>query len=407
MIADDPEIDVAEAWEKEVKALERLKLEKIAHSVRFVNKLCLFDNDSTDYYMIFEWADGGSLQTLWQEQQKPQLNASLVKWACRQLHGLALALHTAHDLEGDFNIRHGDLKPNNILWFKAKAQDDGFGTLKIADWGLAKEHSDKTVLRAYDTTARWGTKRYEAPEVKRARLRKFDKAKSAHLEVPGQPKPMDVRSRLSDIWAMGCIALEYLIWLLYGLDELQRFKHEIGEDTQPFFVIEDDETQRLLPVVERWMNHMSGEALCSKDTALGNLLECIKSGLLVCTLPPNKGDRSNSYPLPTNVPERPPSNNDANPDAPSFQFQLTRTDTAKSSALAGSNCRLLASEFMEEMHKITAADANSSEDFWFVESTPSPPPMEGTSSSSPGEQGGPENNVSKASRLEKPEALIV
>ena len=52
---------LAEAWWREVKALERLKPKKHAHIVRFVTSICLFDDYNPSDYMIFEWADGGNL----------------------------------------------------------------------------------------------------------------------------------------------------------------------------------------------------------------------------------------------------------------------------------------------------------------------------------------------------------
>ena len=40
------------------------------------------------------------------------------------------------------------------------------------------------------------------------------------------------RSRLYDVWSMGCITLEFIIWLLYGNDELNNFYGQLKGDAQ-------------------------------------------------------------------------------------------------------------------------------------------------------------------------------
>jgi serine/threonine protein kinase len=49
----------------------------------------------------------------------------------KQLHGLSDTFKKTH-ISG---YRHGDSKPANILWFR---DGEGFGTLKMGDWGDAK-----------------------------------------------------------------------------------------------------------------------------------------------------------------------------------------------------------------------------------------------------------------------------
>ncbi len=49
------------------------------------------------------------------------------------------------------SFRHGDWKPANIPWFRDKDDKDAIGTLKIDDWGLAKEHA--TIIAVNKTSA--------------------------------------------------------------------------------------------------------------------------------------------------------------------------------------------------------------------------------------------------------------
>ncbi|KAF1924940.1 uncharacterized protein M421DRAFT_103483 [Didymella exigua CBS 183.55] len=241
-------------------------------------------------------------------------NAVAISQAIEQLRGLADGLDHLHnpriaekDLEVPRNspdvdrvdsIRHGDLKPQNILRFLDKRSmghartRSELGVLKIADMGLAKRHTIVTELRDQDTSQRYGTIRYEAPEV---------------LSKRG-------RSRLYDVWSMGCLTLEYIIWLLHGHDTLEKFRFQIIGDTQysstQFFQISGaGEAPQIHPVVAAWIDHiLRFDPECSQDSAIKDLLEIVRKKLLVVTLKPNRmGDRDSSMFL------RPKRDGDENP----------------------------------------------------------------------------------------------
>jgi len=200
--------------------------------------------------------------------------------ALEQLHGLADGLQTLHNYKSkDDGYRHGDLKPENILRCKKSADDQkGLGILKIADMGLAKRHPFATAQRMKGTSTRFGTARYEPPE-------------ALYSLLP--------RSRLYDVWSMGCIALEYLIWLLYGNEELNRFHENVrGNHTKdlPLFMTEPGERGHKIsirPAVEVWMNHMAKDPECQKDTASRALLELVRERLLVIALNPTRRTATN------------------------------------------------------------------------------------------------------------------
>jgi serine/threonine protein kinase len=77
--------------------------------------------------------------------------------------------------------------------------------------GIAKRHVVATQERDVLTSTRYGTVGYEAPET----------AINIHA-----------RSRLYDIWYMGCITLEFVIWNLYGSMELVNFYAQMKGDAQ-------------------------------------------------------------------------------------------------------------------------------------------------------------------------------
>ncbi len=96
-------------------------------------------------FLVMQYEAGGSLAELWKGQPQP---ASAV---AQTIEVLARAIQLAHDR----GIIHRDLKPGNILL----AQD---GTLRIADFGLAKRLNDSAAQTV--TGMLLGTPRYMAPE---------------------------------------------------------------------------------------------------------------------------------------------------------------------------------------------------------------------------------------------------
>lgn len=88
------------------------------------------------------------------------------------------------------NGRHGDIKPENILWFQTHDFNDGQGTdrgkLIISDFGLTEFHRDETGLVSPLNKAMSPT--YSAPE----------------FEVS------ETISQSFDIWSLGCVLCKYI-----------------------------------------------------------------------------------------------------------------------------------------------------------------------------------------------------
>lgn len=287
---------VAKHWASEVRALAKMNTLNQDHIVRFITAFQRCTKDLEEHYLMFEWANGGNLRDLWKAIPKPNLEPALLKAAIAQLSGLAEALRAAHFMNNTgASYRHGDLKPANILWFR---DGTAIGKLKIGDWGEAKAHNNFTELRPSKTTAEYGTRRYEAPEVETG------------LQPSFLGQTTKRRTRLYDIWAMGCITLEFIVWLLYGVEVLEKFNQSIrGELTNdsPFYQIKIEHGRKLARVhdtVTAWMNHMAKEPACKPGTALGDLLELVSSGLLVVKLPRRIGTSPN---MESSVPNLQPS----------------------------------------------------------------------------------------------------
>lgn len=272
--------EVAKHWEREVLALRMMNDLKQEHIVRFVTAFRRIWNGGEEHYVMFEWASGGNLRRMWKDNPSPPLTSAMVKHVIKQILGLATALAAAHNLRApgfeEASYRHGDLKPENILVFK-----DGspFGTLKIGDWGEARYHGKVTAIRPSRTITKFGTRRYEAPEVE------------VGVRITRLGQSMKRRSRLGDVWALGCITLEFIVWLLYGRKGLDQFNSEVSGET--FYQIEIKNGKRVAHVhrvAVKWMERMAKVDACEPgETALGELLEFVQSSLLVVNLPQRLG----------------------------------------------------------------------------------------------------------------------
>jgi serine/threonine protein kinase len=267
----------SEVWDTEASALTQLS--DVVHDNLIQ---CIAAIDKTDrYYFLFPWADGGSLRDFWDNTPCPVLSAGFVRAVITQFDGMAQALRELHDFRGKRSpyrlgeaddlddgggIRHGDLKPENILRFVG---ENDIGILKIADMGLAKHHLKNTRLRQKVTSTKYGTTRYEPPEVEHS---------------------LNALSRLYDIWSMGCITLELLIWLLRGNDELVKFDELLdpAKPGRPFYFIKETGGMKEAAIrdeVNAYIGMLEEDPRCEKGTALGDLLDVVKNKLLVISLP--------------------------------------------------------------------------------------------------------------------------
>ncbi|KAI0468300.1 HET-domain-containing protein [Xylaria cf. heliscus] len=167
------------------------------------------------------------------------------------------------------SIRHGDLKPENILRFmECTNQSASVGTLKIADMGLAKRHVVATQYRGVTSTM-YGTALYEAPEV----YRSVNKA----------------RSRLYDVWSIGCIMFEFILWMLYGHDPVAELLNRLKKGGDQYFeaLTGSDRAAQVHKTVSRWIQYLEEyDHECRENSALGDLLKLVKTKLLVVDLPP-------------------------------------------------------------------------------------------------------------------------
>ncbi|KAH6890697.1 hypothetical protein B0T10DRAFT_403476 [Thelonectria olida] len=253
---DDETRYMREDWRQEARALEDI----IDLDHPHIMQVKAIITRGTSHYAMFQWADGGSLRDFYQSTRRPNLNAAFVREIITQLYGLAGALSKLHYYKGKGSYRHGDLKPENILRFKDKTQ---IGILKIADMGL----------RGRPIVSRYGTRAYAPPEV---------------MTMTGAHG-----SRLYDIWSMGCICLELVVWLLYGCDTLRDFNNSLiipPWNAGPYWLVDDAQVH---PNVVACMDYIEEkDPECDRPSAISDLLEIVKTKLLIVLLPPESRSTS-------------------------------------------------------------------------------------------------------------------
>lgn len=167
-----------------------------------------------------------NLETYWRAKERV-LDKDTMYWWLKQLTGLVdglLVIHgsivpaatgTAQGNDGSGSSikfkkgedkfgRHGDIKPENILWFApSNPSDDPKGTLVLADFGLGRFHGKDTRSNVPWDQVKFSPT-YEPPELK------------LHRPV----------SRAYDMWSFACILLEFATWMLKGQDGIIEFSEK-------------------------------------------------------------------------------------------------------------------------------------------------------------------------------------
>ncbi len=183
--------------------------------------------------------------------------AELVRWMFEQMKGIAGAiakLHNPSKTSGK-NGRHGDLKPENILFFPDKSKR---GTLVITDVGLTRFHIQVTNKRVNKTNKTGASIDYGPPEALND----------------------DVRSRKYDNCSLGCIFLEFTIWIFGGIDEQENFKKARSGKFKDCPYYYRKKSPKVHPKVSVYINKLRNDSRCGECTGFRELLKLIENDLL-------------------------------------------------------------------------------------------------------------------------------
>jgi serine/threonine protein kinase len=202
--------------------------------------------------LVFPWADGGTLRELFGKEAAEIEAWCNAEWVWKACLGISEGLHHMHqpphakapregpsvlnvsppsqqrdgvsrgeenENESETQIEktsapqlHADIKPENILCFSTVTAPNDSGsrggpyTLRLADLGLAKPISEPNGVRSKDIQH---TLTYRPPE---------------------QDLDAEFATQQWDIWALGCLFLEFVIWFLEGPSSLEEFQKERQDD---------------------------------------------------------------------------------------------------------------------------------------------------------------------------------
>lgn len=156
------------------------------------------------YFMIYEKADMDLANAMNEKSPIQEKN-----WLPNQMLGLAKGLEAIHSIRGTAEKPESagyihDIKPTNILIF----QKDKY-KLKLADWGRAKVNELAPNENSHESE----------PKINPPYLPPESVGKGKLGEDISQPT-----SRPHDVWSLGCVYLEMVVWILDGPAELQTFR---------------------------------------------------------------------------------------------------------------------------------------------------------------------------------------
>ncbi|KAI1503338.1 kinase-like domain-containing protein [Biscogniauxia marginata] len=248
-------------YQHEVEQLKRFNGKANPH---LVTLLASYTFGRNNYSFLFPCADC-TLEDFWRKNE-PERNAESIKWISSQLLGIIRAVEVIHEpkhlhaREDEKRYgRHGDIKPDNILCYGVKGSSHK--RLVVTDLGLSSIH-------------RYDSRTYKPEEGKRI---------PPNYRPPECDEKIDKGevSRNFDIWTLGCLFMEQLVWLLGGDGWLQEFqqdrttRHILGfrdifynicakEDYQGQFPENGKVVFQLKPEVVRWFGKIYDHEQCSE-----------------------------------------------------------------------------------------------------------------------------------------------
>jgi serine/threonine protein kinase len=272
-------------FDKEVTILKALGSKKEKHP-HLITLLATFKHKKK-YHLVFPYANA-NLRKYWEDRPFPSFDEVTVLWSLNQMTGIANALELVHNFERyplsvDGRVRwhkfaklrvqtseelfgrHGDIKPENILWFQKTPEiEDERGILQLADFGLGRFHGRDSRSKVPWNQIVGGSPTYEPPECK------------LHRPV----------SRTYDIWSLGCLYLEFITWLLKGSAEITGFSiarrktdPSTGSNDDGFFTIINDKDAVVRKEVIVWVQQLHEHENCS--LLIHDLLDLIMGEVLL------------------------------------------------------------------------------------------------------------------------------
>ncbi|RTE68881.1 hypothetical protein BHE90_016738 [Fusarium euwallaceae] len=235
-----------------------------------------------------------NLAEFWKKNPSNPASRDDSYWFIKQCEGLASGLRKvhrddswppSHDHIGDAvqtdsrNLgRHGNISPENILWFAEPGASRG--RLVVAGFISMRFHSMDSLEYAETTKAPF-VRTYCPPEV--------------------EAGPETGVYQKHDIWTLGCVYLEFITWYLIGYDAIRgdSFENPAGKRlesfnilrsktdkkdgrfTDRFFIPNDGSGAKVKDSVKKWIRMLHGNQFCSQ--AMHDFLDLVENHMLVLT----------------------------------------------------------------------------------------------------------------------------
>ncbi|KAG4432451.1 hypothetical protein IFR05_012066 [Cadophora sp. M221] len=283
-------------FDNEVQMLKRFSDPSVPAHKHLISLLATYRQFDT-FFLIFHWADA-DLRNYWKDERpNPCMNRETVLWVAEQCKGIAEGVVAIHQYktsklqvqpeEGFSSGHHGDIKPENVLWFPGPSHEQpGGGTLKLSDFGLAEISKHHT--KSMQPKSNYATSlSYQAPE--------------AEIEGTG------AIGRSYDIWSLGCLYLEFITWLIGGWDLVTEFyflripeDFVLGQDDTKFYMLKPvpiserkwKRTAELKPAVSAFIKRLLTDTSCTPF--LREFIEMVRDDLLVIKTDSQDRDRAES-----------------------------------------------------------------------------------------------------------------
>ncbi|KAL9122286.1 MAG: hypothetical protein Q9187_001163, partial [Circinaria calcarea] len=184
------------------------------------------------YNVILEYIDQGNLEQYFENTAPPSSGKDIIHF-WRGLFGIIQALDRIHELPptktGGLHFLQGwhqDVKPPNILIGSGDSKSPYCYQFKLGDLGLShfKENTKPRKELVTDADS-YGTRAYGAPECYR-----WD----SYIEKAR----LDVYPSV-DIWSLGCVFSEAAVWVVSGMEGLQRYRLQRDVETKCFADFKD------------------------------------------------------------------------------------------------------------------------------------------------------------------------
>ncbi|KAK6852189.1 hypothetical protein PG995_012314, partial [Apiospora arundinis] len=265
-------------YRDELAALEKSSIQ--AGREKHLIKLLLTYTHGKKNYFLFEWADMNLFQ-YWRKNA-PNPSPEGIEWVAHQCLGIAKAIRRIHGLttmqkthrksladdssdEDRDSGRHGDIKPENILWFSKYGEERNI--LVVSDLGLTRYHTRQSVSHVRNSQIEGFSWTYRAPE--------SDLGKET--------------SQKYDVWSLGCVFLEFWIWQFGGHTAQTDFEGDrMDEDDSDILGLQSDKFYSILgnsneavvkPSVGKWIAWLYSRDECT--AFIKRVLDIIGNGMLV------------------------------------------------------------------------------------------------------------------------------